>query len=298
MSNDRNFSLGVVMALSAGVCWGAMAVAAQSLFMGDSGITPMNLVTVRLLVAGLIFLVFSAQASINLVRSVVNIRDVICAGALVFGGQFCFMQAISYQGAGPSAIILTTVPFWVAFWQACTQKKLPSLREVVCFVLALAGVSLIVTHGEFEKLNFDPTGVTWAIASAVISAAYTMQPRALLTRAPVTAVMGWAMLTGGIIASFMAPPWSIDFVSSWMNAFELFVVVILGTIMAFWFYMMAIHLISPVIVGLIGSSEPLSAYVFSVIFLGTVVTVPEMFGALLVLSAVSLVSLGGRKIRK
>ncbi|MDO4936833.1 MAG: DMT family transporter [Sutterellaceae bacterium] len=297
MSRDRNFSLGVVMALSAGVCWGAMAVAAQSLFAGTSGITPMNLVTVRLLVSGLVFLIVSAGASIALIRSAVNVRDVIIAGSLVFGGQFCFMQAISYQGAGPSAIILTTVPFWVAFWQACTQKQLPSMREIVCFVLALAGVSLLVTHGDFESLSFDVKGVTWAFGSAIISAAYSVQPRALLKRAPVTAVMGWAMLCGGIIASFMTPPWTIEFVPTWLNAFELFIVVIMGTIMAFWFYMMAIHLISPVIVGLIGSSEPLSAYLLSVIFLGTVVTVPEMFGAALVLCAVSLVSLGGNKKR-
>lgn len=293
MSDDRNFSLGVGFALGAGILWGSMAVAAQSLFHGDSGMTPMSLVTVRLLVAGFLFLFFSLGASIRLVQSMRNVRDVIVAGSLVFGGQFCFMQAISYQGAGPSAIILTTVPFWVAFWQACVHRKLPSIREIVCFVLALTGVAFIVTHGNFEELDFDPNGVIWATTSAILSAAYSVQPRELLKRAPVTAVMGWAMITGGIISSFMTPPWAVEFNPTWLNSFELFVVVILGTVFAFTCYMRAIHLISPVIVGLVGSSEPLSAYVFSVIFLGTVVTLPEMFGAVLVLTAVSLVSLGG-----
>ncbi len=295
MAQERSFLFGVTMSLLAGVCWGAMAVGAQSLFLYSGGMTPTSLVVIRLLTAGCCFLLVSLGASIRLVQDKRNVRDVVIAGTLVLGGQLCFMKAISHTGAGPAAIILTTIPFWVAIWQAVTQKKLPSLREVVCFVLALVGVALIVTNGNFESLEFDPTGVLWGFASAIVSAAYSIQPRELLKRAPVTAVMGWAMLSGGVIAAFITPPWTISFDVTWLTAGLLFIVVILGTVLAFWFYMLAIRTISPVIVGLIGSSEPMSAYFFSVIFLSTAVTSVEMFGAVLVLCAVSLVTLGGWK---
>lgn len=291
MIHNRNHFLGAGSALAASLCWGGMAVAAQALFERGT-VSPMELTAVRLLFAGLLFLVLFAPSAVRLLREVRNVRDVVIAGLLAFAGQFCFMQAISHTGAGPSAIILTTVPFWVATWQAVVKRQLPAAGESVCFVLAAFGVCLIVTRGNFATLDFDLTGTLWALGCAVASAAYSIQPRALLQRAPTTAVMAWSMLAGGIVAACIAPPWNMDFAlpaSDWML---LAVVTVLGTVMAVWFYMSAIRLIPPVLLGIIGISEPLSAYVFSILFLGTVVTTAEGFGAALVLVAVLAVTTG------
>lgn len=295
--HGASFSLGAFFSLSAGVCWGAMAVAAQVLLTNDSGITSMGMVTVRLLVAGLFLVLLSARKALVPLQTLRDAIDVLIAGALVFGGQFCFMQAIVYTSAGVAAILLTTVPFWAAFWQACVEKTLPSRRELLCFLLAVSGVALIVTHGDITSLSFDLRGVAWGMGSAILSAGYSIQPRRILRRAPVIAVMGWAMLFGGVLASCCVPPWRIDFDPSGHNWLLLLVVVGIGTVCSFYCYLRAISLISPVIVGLIGTSEPLSAYVFSVIFLGVVVSGAELVGAALVLSAVVTVSLAGGRIR-
>ena len=296
-SDNNPFVFGVVFALSAGVFWGTMAVCVQHLFSNGSGLTPMGLVTVRLLFAGICLVLLSGRRALALFESFRDVFDVAVAGCFVFGGQFCFLQAIPYTGAGGAAIVLTTVPFWVAFWQAVTERKLPQAREIVCFVLAFFGVSLIVTHGDFTSLSFDPQGICWALASAVLSAGYSIQPRRILKKAPVMPVMGWAMLVGGTVSSCLTPPWSVTMEVTQTNLVLLFVVVVLGTVAAFYLYMQAVRMISPVIVGLLGSSEPLSAYILSAAFLGVVVTSVEIFGALLVLTAVALVSLGGGRIR-
>lgn len=296
-TDNNPFALGVVFALGAGVFWGAMAVCVQYLFSDGSGLTPMGLVTVRLLFAGTCLVLLSGRRALAPFESLRDVVDVAVAGCFVFGGQFCFMQAIPQTGAGGATIILTTVPFWVAFWQAVVERKLPQTHEIACFVLAFLGVSLIVTHGDYTSLSFNPQGVCWAFASALLSAGYSIQPRRILKKAPVTPVMGWAMLAGGTVSSCLMPPWKITMEMTQLNLALLFVVVVLGTVAAFYLYMQAVRMISPVIVGLLGSSEPLSAYILSVAFLGVVVTSAELFGAALVLTAVAMVSLGSGRIR-
>ena len=289
---------GIVCSLAAGVCWGSMAVAAQALFAGGASIGAMELVTLRLLIAGSVLILFSGAQAFAPVRRLIDVRDVFLAGLITFGGQFCFMKSITYSGAGVATIILTTVPFWVAFWFAVVERRMPTLRQIVCFVLAFVGVTLIVTHGEFSSLNLEVLGVSWALGSAVLSAGYSIQPRRILKTVPVTPFVGWAMVSGGLSSSLMVPPWTIHVEMSAHNLMLLFVIIIIGTALAFFLYMRAIHLINPVVVGLLGSSEPLCAYVLSVLLLGTVVTGAEMLGAVMVLAAVFFVTETGFRLRR
>ena len=292
------FSKGVVLSLCAGICWGGMGVCSQVIFAEPDGMAPIDLVTLRLIFAGIFLLITAGPSAIGVMLNGRNAFDMLLAGLFVFLGQFCFMQALLYVNAGTAAIILMTVPFWVAFWQAVAQKKVPAKVEVVCFVLAMTGVALIVTHGDFSSLSFDARGVAWGLASAFATTGYTIQPRALLMRAPVVVVMGWAMLFGGVIASLFSPPWTISYDWSMKTSLLVLFVVTIGTVAAFWCYLLAVRLISPVIVGLLICSEPLSAYLLSVFFLETHISRAEIFGAGFVLAAVVIVTAQGKLSKK
>lgn len=293
-NNSSTFTRGVILSLAAGVFWGCMAVCSQVLFAGTSGITPIDLVTVRLIFSGIFLLGTVGPSALGVMMNWRNARDIALAGCFVFIGQFCFMQALLTMNAGTAAIVLLTVPFWVAFVQAITQKKLPRRIEVVCFVLAMAGVVLIVTHGDFTTLNFSTVGVCWALGSAFGTTGYTIQPRKVLMRVPAVTLLGWAMLIGGFVSMLFSPPWKINVTWSIEAALEVAFVVIVGTVIAFWCYMTAVKCISPVLVGLLVCAEPLTAYLLSVVFLGTHLTATEIIGAALVLAAVILVTTKGK----
>ena len=288
------FTKGVILALAAGVCWGAMGVSSQVLFAGASGLKPVDLATLRLLFSGLFLLLTVGPSAVGPMLNWRNARDIALAGCFVFAGQFAFMQALVTINAGTAAIVLMTVPFWVAFVQAITQRKLPKKAEVLCFFLAMAGVVLIVTHGDFTALHFDVEGVCWAFVSALATTGYTVQPRAVLLRVPSVTVLGWAMLIGGCIAMIASPPWQMTVAWDATTIALVVFVVTVGTIVAFCCYMSAVRLISPVIVGLLVCSEPLSAYALSVAFLGLTVTAAEMAGAAFVMAAVIIVTLSGK----
>lgn len=289
------FMQGISMAVLAGVCWGAMGVAVEKLFINHSGIGPEELVTIRLLVAGILFLFWAGSETWTVVRDRQNWPVLIMCGLYVYLGQFCFMKAITYTNAGTAAILLTTVPFWVAFWFAMIERKWPHPPEILCFFMVVIGVGLIMTKGDLSTLNFNLMGLAWAMLSALTTAAYSIHPRALLARASTKAIMGWVMIIGGCMASVVTPPWEITMQITATNMGLLFFICVVGTLVAFACYAKALHLISPVIVGLLICFEPLTAYLFGVLFLNLQLTWLECTGIATVLTGVTIVTLAGKK---
>lgn len=288
------FAFGVIFTLLAAISWGSMAVAAQ-LVMARDAINALWLVVVRLCASGallLLWVFFTDRAALcKLVSRLDNLRDTALGAFFIAGGQFAFMQAIAYSNAGTAAVVLTTVPLWVALWEAFARRTLPTARMTVCFLLASAGVVLIVTKGDFSALEFDLRGVLWALGCAVLTAAYSIQPRALLGRVRVMPFMSCAMLLGGCMAAVVAlvdgvPEIRLDLLGTAL----LLHIVLVGTLFAFCCYMTAVCLISPVTVGILGCAEPVTAYVLSVLFLHQQVGTFEVIGIVMVLAIVVILS--------
>lgn len=294
--NVGDFPRGVFFTLAAAVLWGSMAVAAQLLMLREA-IDAAWLVVVRLCFAGGLLLLWALARQSEDVRriftSAVNFRDVLFGGFFIYGGQFAFMQAIRYSNAGAAAVVLTTVPLWVALWEALVNRRMPSARMMICFVLAASGVALIVTKGELDASQFNLRGLLWAVGCALMTAAYSVQPRALLKRVALIPVMGCAMLFGGIMAAAVALFTGERFTGEGLDlqaAMLLFHVVFFGTLVAFCCYMTAIRLISPVIVGILGGAEPVTAYVLSVLIMNVRVGAVELAGIVLVLLTVVILA--------
>lgn len=297
----ENFPKGVLFTLCAAIFWGSMAVAAQAV-MVNGVVNAAALVIVRLCSSGgllLLWCCINARSEIiKIFTNWTNFRDVLFGAVFIYGGQFAFMLAIHYSNAGAAAIVLTTVPLWVALWEMIVNRSKPSPRMVICFLLAAVGVTLIVTKGQFDVSQFNLTGLTWAIICAVMTAGYSVQPRQLLKRVAVMPVMGSAMLFGGlmaVVASFFLPA-TFDFSRfDWMTAALLFHVVFFGTLMAFCLYMTALRLISPVIASILSLGEPVSAYLLSVLVMGLEVGLIEGVGVVMVLATVVLLAKTPRK---
>lgn len=64
--------------------------------------------------------------------------------------------------------------------------------------------------------------------------------------------------------------------------------VIFGTMFAYLFYLQSLRYIQPTTASVLGSFEPLSATMLSIIFLGVSFGVPETMGAVLILGTVAV----------
>lgn len=152
----------------------------------------------RLVLAGLILLIMERLVfGRNIISPLKDIRTtvgILVAGLLILVSQLTFMLAVAASNAGTAAIVLTLVPLICAFWLSITEKRLLTMREGICFVLAASGVFLIVTKGNFSTLDLSFAGVLWGFVSAIFSAAYSIQPRKLIMKVGVGPVVGFGML--------------------------------------------------------------------------------------------------------
>lgn len=292
------FVTGVLLVAAAGLLWGGMGTSVQHLFALDIGFTPLGLVAFRQLSAGILFVALATLVNPRKTWQIFHdprlALDIFAGGAFVFLAHYSFFESIYYSNAGTGAILLTTVPLFAALWYALRKKEAIGRVEVACFLLAASGVLLIVTDGDFSALKFSPMALVWGLVSAVFAAAYSIEPIRAIKAVGVTPVVARGILSGGIIASFVSPPWTIDIAWSW-DAFASFAfIVVFGTVIAFWCFMGGLKYISPVAAGLLNCLEPLSAFLFSALLLGDRLGLVQLIGIALVIGNVVLLSLSKR----
>lgn len=291
---NRQTLLGIVLALIAGISWGAMASCVQFL-LTDTKVGAIELVTLRQLGAGILFvggaLMLRVPNEIQVVRNWRDFRDVVIAGGLVYISHSAFFEAISFSNAGTGAIFLAAVPLATAVILALWTKRPIRLLEFITFFVVMLGILLIMTGGDFSGLKFSIYAVFWGGVSIVSSAIYSIQPHSVVRRLGVTLVVSWGMLFAGCMAALTSQPWGLELHWTLSHWAAYGFVVVFGTILAFWCYLMSVKLLNPVFVGILISSEPISAYVFSIIFLGVELGVFEIAGIAIVIVAVSLYSL-------
>ena len=153
---------GVFLAAFAGCCWGSMAVAAQYLFT-NCGFEARHLTTLRLIGAGVLLLALQAafggfQSILKPFKEKRNIRDVLIYGVGVLLIQYTFFLAIEQSNAGTAAIMVGVGPLFIIGYLAICKHRKPVPKEFFCLFLAISGVSLVVTKGNFESLDFVSTG--------------------------------------------------------------------------------------------------------------------------------------------
>ena len=106
----------------------------------------------------------------------------------------------------------------------------------------------------------------------------TVQPKQVIERAGVSFVVGWGMLIGGLIAMCFTSPfndnaqWTIPAILAYAQ------IVLFGTVAAFWCYLKSTEFVLPSISAILGSFEPFSAVLLSVIFLNSSFNTYELIG--------------------
>ena len=153
---------GICFAISAGICWGSMGVAAQVL-MEDSGFAVGDLVAGRLLGAGALLLMFEhffmRRSLLKYFSQPGVAKDILLYGVLVLLTQLTFFLAIQCSNAGTAAILAATIPVFTTIWDIFVKHRAPQIREMACTALAIIAVVLITTKGgrkdQPTQVSFD-----------------------------------------------------------------------------------------------------------------------------------------------
>ena len=285
---------GILFVSIGALFWGGSGVAAQYVLQ-VKGFSPSWLVCARMIAAGFLLLLADMVQHPHSLLSVWKSKKdrqelLLFAFCGMLGVQYTYFTAIYYGNAAAASVLQYLMPVLVVIWGALRARALPTIKEVLCVLLAIAGAFLLVTRGDLSSLAVPPLAIFWGVLSAFGAAFYTVQPKRLLITFRSPLVIGWAMLLGGLMLFPLHPLWHFIGTMDIAAAFVFAYIIIFGTVLAFWFYLESIKYLPPAEISALASIEPLSAVLLSTVLL----TVPfgpiETVGAALILSTVFILA--------
>lgn len=288
---------GMIFAIIGGVFWGLAGVFGQYLFLHND-LNAKWLVSVRLFIAGLLLLliVYTKQGSktFDVVKEKSNWLMLILFSVFGMGlCQFSYYCAVEFSNAGTATVIQYTGPALIILYFCVRYRKKPNLVQISALIMSMTGVALLATKGNFTSLSISKEALFWGVISAIALAAYNIMPSKLTSRYGTLSIIGWAMFISGILLSLYVRPWHV--IGHWdtMGFISLGVVIIVGTILSFSFYMEGVKLAGAQTASLLASVEPVTATIATVLIMNISFTAFELLGIFLILLAVTLLSLKG-----
>lgn len=286
---------GVACALAGGALWGFSGTAVSYLFR-SSGIDPMWVMGVRMVLAGILFLLFSVargdRRPFELLRDKSAVRDLLLfAGAGLFLNQFSYLMAIQATNSATATVLQSLQLLPVAAVACVIGRRAPKRREVIGMVLALAGTFLITTGGDPSQMALPPAGLAFGLLAALGGAGLAVFPGKILSTYGVSAVNGWAMLLVGLIAAPFVPDWGQAVASFDISCWVVFgALVVLGTWCSYLFYMQGVHEIGSLKTAMLSTVEPISATVLSALWIGVVFSPTDLLGFAMIIIMMPLVA--------
>lgn len=277
-----------------GVCWGFSGTCGQYLF-SRFGVSTLWLTCLRLLAGGVIMLALAA------VRHRRELREIWrCPGdaaMLVAYGlfglmmcQYAYMTSISYSNAGTTTVLQTLSLVIIMLLTCLRLRRRPNRVETIALLLALFGTFLLATGGDPAHMVLSPQGLFWGLATAVAATVYTLLPRRLLSRWNREVVNGWAMLIGGAVVNLGARSWTFHVDLPFRGWLAVVSIVVFGTVLSFTLFMQGIRDVGPVKSSMLASTEPVSATVFSAVWLGTAFSTVDLLGFVAIIATIFLLA--------
>ncbi len=283
---------GAALTLTGGILWGFSGTCGQFL-MQTKHLASNWLVPYRLLLAGIILLLICAAKS---GMGIFEIWKKDAAGIVIFGifgmsmCQYTYFTAIAASNAGTATVLQYIGPVLILIYMSLRNRQLPSKKEMIAICLAVAGSFLLATHGNPTTMILSKEALFWGLLSAVALAVYTVQPGRLLNRYGSAVVTAWGMLVGGLLLCLVFRPWTMVVAIDREVVAGMGAVILIGTVLAFSCYMEGVRCAGPKKASLYASVEPVSAAVFSVVWMNADFGGMDLLGFVCILSTVFLLA--------
>ncbi len=276
-------TLGLAAIAVAATLFAIAGAVAANLF--DAGVTPVELAQVRAAVAFVgLLLVPAARRGRGggLVPRVVLLHGTSLALVTV-----SYYIALDHLTVAVAIVFQYTGPAMVVSWTAMRARQWPSLRILLCLVMAVAGAALIseIASGRLGSLNL--VGVAAGLASAVLFASMSILseisadvfgPLGATLRAWGVAVGLWALY--GLAVRWPERALDLELLP------QVLFVSIFGTLAAFLLYVWGIERVRAERASIALTLEPVVAAAVAWVWLAQSLSAVQMAGAALVITAV------------
>ncbi len=191
--------------------------------------------------------------------------------------------------SGLAAVLVATVPLWMAIFDAVAQRRRPTLRRALGLAFGLGGVAVLAAGGA-GTARIGPIAIvlvaalSWALGS-VLGRRLLLPQRALLGAAMEMLVGGVVLL---VVAACRGEFGQLDLAAvtatSWLALAWL---ILAGSIVAFTAYGYALSRLPVTTVSSYAYVNPLVAVLLGVVLLGETLTLREAMGGLVIVGSVA-----------
>jgi len=268
----KNKLIGFVLVILAAFFWGIGGTISQKLFQAYE-VQVGWLVSARLLIGGFLLLIiqsiFKDYKQVFRVWQTDAVRLVIYGVVGMLAVQYTYLVSIDYGNAAVATLLQYLAPVMIIIWLIITKQSVVTKKDAITVCLALSGCFFLLTNGSISAFAVPMPAIIWGLISGVTLAFYTLYAIPLLKKYDSLIIVGWAMVIGSIAMNIMHPIWHVN-VSVWTGKtiFYLVIVIIFGTMIAFWFYIESLQTLSAKETSLLGNVEPLTAVLATVFWLG------------------------------
>ena len=295
MEQKGNSACGAACVALAGILWGILGLFVRAL--GDSGLTPFDVVGVRALVAAgalLLFLLATDRRAL-LVRP----RDLWCflgtgLCSIVFF-NYCYFTAVRMMSLASAAVLLYTAPAFVMllssalFGERLTRRRLAAL---LCTFLGCASVTGV--FGAQQSLTL--AGVLIGLGAGLGYALYTIFGRYALARGyQAPTITFYTFLIAAVVSSVLVGGWSqvggVIKKGGSQVVLCMLALGVLSTVMAFLFYTIGLTKMESSYASVIASIEPVTASILGAVLYREKLSIWTIAGIALVLGAILIVNL-------
>jgi drug/metabolite transporter (DMT)-like permease len=288
----RKLVHGVICTVAGGICWGFSGTCAKFL-METYAVDPVWLVCVRELGSFPLFLIAAFLTNREGLVGAVSSREgrVEILKTAVFAillSQVGYLESIDWTNSA-TATVLQSLNLLLVLGYVCVRKhRRPRKREMLGIALALAGTYLIATGGNPGQLQLPIEGIGWSAVMVLAAALLAIVPAKALARWGSFVVNGYAMLVSGVILAAFTRPWdsmpALDMVGwAWVAA-----IIVVGTFGAYALFLQGVKEVGALKANLLGISEPVTATILSVLWMGASFSPLELVGFVLVFVMVYL----------
>lgn len=278
----------IVFGAIASIFWGLSGIIAKFLFKIPH-MTPLFLTQIRMIFAGgimILLAVLCGRQPLAVFRDQNAIFQLLIYGIMgMIPDQLFYFITVNYGNASIATILQFVGPFFVMIYMALVHHQLPRRIEIISAIVAFIGVATVATNGKFTHLAITPAVLFFGILSAVGVMTTTVSPRQLLQKYDALTVTGWGILIAGIALSVIHPVVPKVNLAP-VNLIEIIGVILIGTIIPFLLFSVALKYVNPTIMSLLDAFEPITATFGSVILMGLSLSIAEIIGSILIIIAV------------
>ncbi len=295
---DEGFSRGVASAFAGACAWGLSGAMIQFIF-SRYEISPLLMTAFRMLGAGALFLIVLIARRREQLHAMLadadSRRRLLVFGSLgLFANSALYSTTVLHTNAGTATVMQTSSAALLLALACLRVRRLPSARELAALICALAATLLIATGGRPGTLALSPAGLAAGCAMVVATAFYIAYPAPLFARWGSLAVTGVGMAVGGISA--LATCLVTGAVSAGLPAIDALGIamivlnIVIGTFGAYGLYLHGVSIVGSVNGSMIGAVEPVSATLFSALWLGTAFGWADWVGLVLMVACVTIIA--------